>query len=78
MVLRALRSPSFKPLQTAELRPLSPPAGFGIGQASRRPAGTPGERTEFGPNDCKVVFEPRQGYVPKVLSTPFRAHVITL
>ncbi len=28
---------------------------------------------EFGPNDSKVVLKPRLGYVPKVLSTPFRA-----
>ncbi len=33
---------------------------------------------EFGPNDSKVVLKPRHGYVPKVLSTPFRAQVITL
>ncbi len=26
----------------------------------------------FGPNDCEVVLKPRHGYVPKVLSTPFR------
>ncbi len=31
---------------------------------------------EFGPNDYKVVLKPRFGYVPKVLSTPFRAQVI--
>ncbi len=33
---------------------------------------------EFGPNDSKVVLTPRHGYVPKVLSTPFRAQVIML
>ncbi len=33
---------------------------------------------EFGHNDSKVVLKPRQGYVPIVLSTPFRAQVITL
>lgn len=33
---------------------------------------------EFGPNDCKVVLQPCGGYVPKVLSTPFRAQVIFL
>lgn len=33
---------------------------------------------EFGPNDYKVVLKPRLGYVPKVLSTPFRAQVILL
>ncbi len=33
---------------------------------------------EFGPNDSKVVLKPRLCYVPKVLSTPFRAQVIAL
>lgn len=33
---------------------------------------------EFGPNDYKIILKPRQGYVPKVLSTSFRAQVITL
>ncbi len=33
---------------------------------------------DFGPNDCKVVLKPRHGYVPKLLSTLFRAQVITL
>ncbi len=33
---------------------------------------------ELGPNDSKIVLKPRHGYIPKVLSTPFRAQVITL
>ena len=33
---------------------------------------------EFGPNNSKVVLKPRHRYIPKVLSTPFRAQVITL
>ncbi len=33
---------------------------------------------EFGPNDSKVILKQRLGYVPKVLSTPFRAQVIVL
>lgn len=33
---------------------------------------------EFGPNDSKVVLKPRHGYIPKVLSTPSRAQIITL
>lgn len=32
----------------------------------------------FGVKDCKVILMPRKGYVPKVLSTPFRSQVITL
>ncbi len=34
--------------------------------------------SEFGPNDCKIVLQPCSGYVPKVLTTPFRAQVISL
>jgi hypothetical protein len=33
---------------------------------------------EFGPNDSKVMLKPRHGYVPKVLSTPFREQIISL
>ncbi len=33
---------------------------------------------KFGPNNSKVILKPKHGYVPKVLSTPFRAQVITL
>ncbi len=33
---------------------------------------------EFGPNNSKVILKPRLGYVPKVLSTQFRAQVIAL
>ncbi len=33
---------------------------------------------EFGSNNSKVVLKPRLGYVPKVLSTLFRAQVIEL
>jgi len=32
---------------------------------------------EFGVDNSKVVLKPRHGYVPKVLSTLFRAQVIT-
>ncbi len=50
-----------------------PAVSTGIGQASRRHAGL-----EFGPNDSNVFLKPRLGYVPKVLSIPFRAQVIAL
>ncbi len=33
---------------------------------------------EFGPNDSKIVLKLRYGYIPKGLSTPIRAQVITL
>ncbi len=57
-----------------------PAASTGVGQASRRSAGLilqpglPGIR----PNDSKVILKPRLVYVPRVLSTPFRAQVIAL
>ncbi len=57
-----------------------PAASIGIGQASRRPAGPihqPG-LPGIWPNASKVVLKPRLGYVPKVLSSPFRAQVIAL
>lgn len=32
----------------------------------------------FGPGNCTVILRPRPGYVPKSLSTPFKAQVISL
>ncbi len=32
----------------------------------------------FGPRDCSVTLRPRQGYVPKSLSTPFRTQTVSL
>ncbi len=74
-VLRALKGPPFEPLQSTNLLlALASVKRVGDLQAlSISPA-----CLEFGPNDSKVVLKPRHGYVPKVLSTPFRAQVITL
>ncbi len=33
---------------------------------------------EFGSSDCKAVLQPHSGYVPKVLTAPFRAQGISL
>lgn len=33
---------------------------------------------EFRPRDCRVNLKPRKVYFPKLLSTPFRAQIITL
>ncbi len=83
-ILRALKGPPFDPLQSTSLRALllkkRPAVSTGVGQVSRRPAGPihqpclPGIRA----NDSKAVLKPRLGYVPKVLSTSFRAQVIAL
>ncbi len=83
-VLRALKGPPFEPLQSTDLRALSLKTALLLALASVKRVGdlqalsTSPACLEFGPNDSKVVLKPRHGYVPKVLSTPFRAQVITL
>ncbi len=83
-VLRALKGPPFEPLQSMNLRSLSLKTALLLALASVKRVGDLQALSispaclEFGPNDSKVVLKPRHGYVPKVLSTPFRAQVITL
>ncbi len=83
-VLRALKGPPFDPLQSTNLRSLSLKTALLLALASVKRVGDLQALSispaclEFGPNDSKVVLKPRHGYVPKVLSTPFRAQVITL
>ncbi len=83
-VLRALKGPPFEPLQSTDLRSLSLKTALLLALASVKRVGdlqalsTSPACLEFGPNDSKVVLKPRHAYVPKVLSTPFRAQVITL
>ncbi len=80
----ALKGPPFEPLQSTDLRSLSLKTALLLALASVKRVGdlqalsTSPACLEFGPNDSKVVLKPRHGYVPKVLSTPFRAQVITL
>ncbi len=83
-VLRALKGPPFEPLQSTSLRSLSFKTALLLALASVKRVGDLQALSvnpaclEFGPNDSKVVLKPRLGYVPKVLSTPFRAQVIAL
>ncbi len=83
-VLRALKGPPFEPLQSTNLRSLSLKTALLLALASVKRVGDLQALSispaclEFGPNDSKVVLKPRHGYVPKVLSTPFRAQVIAL
>ncbi len=83
-VLRALKGPPFEPLQSTNLRSLSLKTALLLALVSVKRVGDLQALSispaclEFGPNDSKVVLKPRHGYVPKVLSTPFRAQVITL
>lgn len=82
-VLRALRG-QFKPLQSAVLLALSLNSTLLLALASVKQLGDlqvlfiSTSCFEFGPNDCKVILKTRHGYMPKVLSMPFRAQVITL
>ncbi len=83
-VLRALKGPPFEPLQSTNLWSLSLKTALLLALASVKRVGDLQALSispaclEFGPNDSKVVLKPRHGYVPMVLSTPFRAQVITL
>ncbi len=83
-VLRALNGPPFEPLQSTTLWSLSLKTALLFSLVSVKSVGDLQVLSispaclEFWPNDSKVVLKPRQGYVPKVLSTPFRAQVITL
>ncbi len=76
--------PTFDPLQSTDLRSLSLKTALLLALASFKRVGdlqvlsTSPACLEFGPNDSNVILKPRHGYVPKVLSTPFRAQVITL
>ncbi len=83
-VLRALKGSPFEPLQSSNLRVLSLKTTLLLALVSVKRVGDLQALSvnptclEFRPNDSKVVLKPRLGYVHKVLSTPFRAQVITL
>ncbi len=73
----------FEPLQSVDLRPLMLKTALLLPSVkSGRSAGATSATSpfclEFRPNDTKIVQKPRHGHIPKVLSTPFRAQVITL
>lgn len=65
-----LKGPPFKPLQSAELHPLSLKTTLLLAIASVKRMGdlqalsVCASSLEFGPNDCKVILKPRHGYVP--------------
>ncbi len=83
-VLRALKGPTFEPLQYTSLRAFSLKNALLLALVSVKQVGDLQALSinpaclEFGPNDSKVILKPRLGYVPKMLSTPFRAQVIAL
>ncbi len=84
IVLRALRGPSSEPLQSADLQHLSLRTALILvivlvkKVSDLQALSVSASCLEFEPNDCRVVFKPRHSYVPKVLSIPFRARVMTL
>ncbi len=84
LVFSALSEPPFEPLLSAELKVLSfktalllaLACGKGVGDLHALSTNT--AFMEFSKDDCMVRLQPRRGYVPKVLSTSFRAQAITL
>ncbi|KAL0153346.1 hypothetical protein M9458_051342 [Cirrhinus mrigala] len=83
-VLRAPRSHPFEPLQSIGLHPLMLKTTLLLALVSVKPMGDLQVLSvnptclEFGPNDSKIILKPRQGYVPKVLLTLFRAQEFNL
>ncbi len=71
----------FEPLQSSSLRALSLKTALLLALASVKRVGDL-QALSVNPAclefDSKVILKPRLGYVPKVLSTPFRAQVIAL
>ncbi len=84
IVLGALKGAPFELLQTAGLRVMTLKTALLLVLASVKRVGdlqalsVCASCLELGPNDCKVILQPRSSYVPKVLSIPFRAQVISL
>ncbi len=84
LVLGALASPPFEPLQSVGLRELSLKTALLLALASVKRMGdlqalsVNADCMQFGPGDCNVMLKPRLGYMPKSLLTPFRAQVVVL
>nr|XP_055049505.1 uncharacterized protein LOC129434990 [Misgurnus anguillicaudatus] len=84
MVLKALQSPPFEPLQSASLKLLSMKALTLLALASVKRIGdlhafsVDDSCLQFGPSVSSVTLRPRPGYVPKVPTTPFRDQVVSL
>ncbi|MGL5392366.1 MAG: hypothetical protein ACRDA8_13510, partial [Shewanella sp.] len=83
-VLEAMKGTPFEPLKSVSLKHLSLKTALLLALASVKRIGdlhalsVSASCLEFGPNDSRVILKPRHGCVPKVLSTPFRAQVISL
>ncbi len=84
VVLKGLLEPPFEPLESAPVRILTLKVTFLLALASFKHVGDfqalsfSESFTEFAPGLVKAFLRPRPGYVPKVLSTPFRSQVVVL
>ncbi len=81
LVLRALVTAPFEPLQSVELKFLSMKTLLLTALASIKRVGdlqafsVDDSCLEFGPADSSATLRPRPGYVPKVPTTPFRDQI---
>ncbi len=84
LVLRALITAPFEPLQSVELKFLSMKTILLTALASIKRVGdlqafsVDDSCLQFGPADSSATLRPRPGYVPKVPTTPFRDQVVNL
>ncbi len=84
LVLRALITAPFEPLQSVELKFLSMKTLLLTALASIKRMGdlqafsVDDSCLQFGPADSSATLRPRPGYVPKVPTTPFRDQVVNL
>ncbi len=84
LVLRALITVPFEPLQSVELKFLSMKTLLLTALASIKRVGdlqafsVDDSFLQFGPADSSATLRPRPGYVPKVPTTPFRDQVVNL
>ncbi|XDV14355.1 hypothetical protein PO909_014626 [Leuciscus waleckii] len=84
VVLTALQSAPFEPLQSVELKSLSMKTALLVALVSIKRVGdlqafsVDEACLEFGPANSHAFLRPRPGYVPKVPTTPFRDQVVNL
>lgn len=84
LVLKALSLPLFEPLEVVAISELSLKTILLFALASAKRIGdlqalsVGADCISFGAGDCNVTLRPKAGYVPRSLSTPFRAQVISL
>ncbi len=82
LVLRALQTAPFEPLQSVELKFLSMKTLVLTALASIKRVGDlqafSVDESCCGPADSSATLRPRPGYVPKVPTTPFRDQVVNL